>query len=213
VGNIEPSSDPRDVVRGVVHLCEDFHLARLDQAEAFGHGYDRVTVPVETERGVVQAVAYVGIASFLNELCLPTQRYLNILVRGAAAAGLDPAYVEQLRRHPIHQSNPYPAFAPPPGEHPTFTAASLAEHPIYTALAGAVFDMSGARWQHEFLKGYFGGKDMTLFHLQRLDSSDGRETLDDVKNDRLSSEQRRYLNDYLRAYGAEYAYVGRFVHG
>lgn len=38
--------------------------------------------------------------------------------------------------------------------------------------------MSGARWQYSFLHSYFGGKDMTLFHLKRLDTSDGGETLE-----------------------------------
>ena len=37
-----------------------------------------------------------------------------------------------------------------------------------------------------FFKGLFGGKDMTLFHLKRLDDSDGAQTLDDIKHDRLT---------------------------
>jgi len=210
VGNIEPSLDPRCVVWGVVHLCEDFHKERLDAVEAFGHGYDRIEVTVETKRGGVTAAAYVGIASFVDDRCLPTRRYLNILVRGATAAGLDPAYIERLRAHPIHENAPYPRFEHPPGEHPRFTAATLADKPLYTAVFGAVFDMSGARWQHESRKGFCGGKDMTVFHLRQLDTSDGKETLDDVKHDRLTDEQRRYLTAYLHEYNAEYAYVGRF---
>jgi sulfite reductase (NADPH) flavoprotein alpha-component len=198
------------VVRGVVHLCEDEHLSRLDAAEAYGHGYDRIEVAVETDRGRVRALTYVGMASFLDDTCLPTQRYLNILVSGATAAGLDPAYVARLRAHPVHRPPPYPPFEHPAGDHPRFTAASLAEHPLYTAVAGAVFDMSRARPQHEFLKGFFGGKDMTLYHLKRLDTSDGHETLDDVAQDRLTPEQRRCLTAFLHEYSAEYAYVGRF---
>ena len=81
-----------------------------------------------------------------------------------------------------------------------------------TALAGAVFDMSGARWQHSFLRDYFGGKDMTLFHLRRLDTSDGTETLDDIRHDRLTPAQMRYLNEYLDEYSKEYVYVGRFFY-
>jgi len=212
VGNIEPSGDPSNVVWGVVHLCEEEHLALLDAAEAYGHGYDRVEVPVHTDRGERRALAYVGMASFIDEGCRPTQRYLNILLKGAAAAGFDPAYVEALRRHPVHPKRPVAPFVPPPGDFPSFTAATLGGHPLYTALAGAVFDMSGARWQHSFLHGLFGGKDMTLFHLKRLDASDGSETLEDIRHDRLSPAQRQYLNEYLHEYSAEYVYVGRYLY-
>jgi sulfite reductase (NADPH) flavoprotein alpha-component len=213
VGNIEPSDDPSAVVRGVLHLCDDEHLALLDDAEAYGHGYDRIDVSVLTDRGEQSAVTYIGMPSFLDEEGRPTQRYLNILLKGATAAGLDPAYIDALRRHPVHQPRPVSPFVPAPGgEHRIFTAATLSQHPLFTALAGAVFDMSGARWQHKFLHGLFGGKDMTLFHLKRLDSSDGSETHDDIKLDRLTPLQRRYLNEYLHEYNIEYVYVGRYIY-
>jgi hypothetical protein len=72
--------------------------------------------------------------------------------------------------------------------------------------------MSRARWPHNFLLDWFGGKDMTLFHLKRFDDSDGRETLDDVKRDRLTLAQRQYLNEYLHEYSKEYVYVGRYMY-
>jgi sulfite reductase (NADPH) flavoprotein alpha-component len=212
VGNIEPTGDASNVVWGVVHLCEDEHLALLDAAEAYGHGYDRVEVSVHTDHGERRAITYVGMPSFLDEGCRPTQRYLNILLKGAAAAGVDPAYMDALRRHSVHQKRPLTVFVPPSGEYPTFTAATLSQNPLFTALAGHVFDMSGARWQHRFLQDLFGGKNMTLFHLKRLDASDGSETLDDIKHDRLTPAQREYLNEYLHAYNAEYAYVGRYLY-
>jgi sulfite reductase (NADPH) flavoprotein alpha-component len=150
--------------------------------------------------------------SFQNEECLPTQRYLNILLKGATAAGLDPVYIDELRRHPVHQKRPIPQFVPPPGEFPLYTAATLTVNPPLTALAGYVFNMSGARWEHRFLFGFFGGKDMTLFHLKRLDQSDGAETLDDIRYDRLTPTQREYLNEYLHEYNTEYIYVGRYAY-
>jgi hypothetical protein len=212
VANVEPTGDPSDVVRGVLHHCHDEHLVLLDAAEAYGHGYDRIEVPVQSARGEQRAITYVGIPSFLDQACRPTQRYLNILTKGATAAGLEPAYIDALRALPVHERRPVPPFVPPPGTYQTFTAATLAQHPLFTALAGAVFDMTRARWQHSFLHGLFGGKDMTLFHLKRLDHSDGSETLDDIKHDRLTPEQRRYLNEYLHEYSAEYVYVGRYVY-
>ena len=116
VANIEPTGDVSDTVWGVVHLCEDEDLALLDAAEAYGHGYDRVDVPVLTDSGERHALAYVGMPSFLDEDCRPTQRYLNILVNGAVAAAVDPAYIDALRRHPVHEKQAVPPFTPPPGD-------------------------------------------------------------------------------------------------
>jgi len=212
VGNIEHSGDPSDVVRGVLHLCEDAHLAPLDATEAYGHGYDRVEVTVDTEEGQQQAIAYVGLPAFLNEACLPTQRYLNILLQGATLAGLDPTYIEALRHQPVQTNPELPPFVPPAGDYPAFNAEELARQPLYTALAGCVFDMSRAREYHRYLQRFFGGRDMTLFHLKRLDQSDGNETLDDVRHGRFTPAQRRYLDEYLYAYMHEYAYAGRFVY-
>jgi sulfite reductase (NADPH) flavoprotein alpha-component len=210
VANIETSNDPSDEVWGVLHLCEDDHLPLLDSAEAYPHGYNRTAVTVLAEHGGQQAIAYVGMPSFLNEACRPSQRYLSLLLEGAAAAGLDPAYIEFLRSHPVLPKSPLSKFVPPPGEYPVFTAKTLAQHPLYTALLGSVFDMSRARWPHRFLHGILGGKDATLFHLMRLNSSNGGETLDDVKRGRLSPAQEQYLNEYLHAYASEYSYVGKF---
>lgn len=213
VGNIERTAHPADKVWGVVHLCEDHHLAPLDAAEVYPHGYDRIEVSVQTGDRVQPAIAYVGMPGFVDDACLPTPRYLNILVQGATAAGIDAEYVEALRRHPVLPKQPVAPFVPPAGDFPCFDATTLAAHPQLTALAGAVFDMSGARWQHRLLLGYFGGKDMTLFHLRRLDSSDGSETLEDIRQDRLTPAQRSCLDEFLHAYTSEYVYVGRYAYG
>jgi hypothetical protein len=212
VANIEPTGEVSDTVWGVVHLCEHAHLALLDAAEAYGHGYDRVELSVQTDGGERCALAYVGMPSFLDEECRPTQRYLNILVNGAVDAGVDPAYIDALRRHPVHEKLAVPPFVPPAGDYRSFTPETLILNPPLTALAGHVFDMSGARWQHSFLKGLFGGKDMTLFHLRRLDDTGAALALDDVKHDRLTPSQREYLNEYLHAYNAEYVYAGHYLY-
>ena len=212
VANIERTGKSFDAVWGVIHLCEHEHLALLDAAEAYGHGYDRVEVPILTDGGERHALAYVGMPSFLDEECRPTQRYLNILINGAVAAGVDPGYIEALRRHPVHEAQAMPPFLPPPGVTSTFTAGTLTLNPPLTALAGHVFDMSSARWQHSFLKGLFGGRDMTLFHLGRLDNTASAPTLEDIKHDRLTPRQREYLNEYLHAYDAEYAYAGHYLY-
>jgi hypothetical protein len=210
VGNIERSDDPAERVLGVLHRCDDHQLAALDAAEAEGHGYRRIEVDVRTANGPVTALTYVGMPGFLDEHCRPTQRYLNILLQGAIHAGLDPGYIEALRRQPLHPRSPVSSFTPPSGEHPVYDGTRLAGQPLLTALDGAVFDMTNARPQHEFLKGFFGGRDMTLFHLRRLDGSDGSESLDDVRQRRYTPAQRLYLDEYLHEYSVEYVYVGRF---
>lgn len=214
VGNIEQTEATDDLVQGVLHECPDEALASLDAMEAYGHGYDRITVEVEAEREGsaerVPAFTYVGMPEFIDDACLPSRRYLNIVIDGARQSGLDSDYVQNLVGHPVHQPDEYPAFTPPPGEYSLFDAASLAQHPLYTALYGAVFDMSEARPLHEYLKGFFGGRDMTLFHLKRLDSSKGDESMDDIRHGRLNEAQWHYLNSYLNEYAKEYRYVGRF---
>ena len=45
-----------------------------------------------------------------------------------------------------------------------------------------------------------------------LDSSDGSETLDDIRHGRLTPEQRQYLDEYLYQYNIEYVYVGKYLY-
>lgn len=198
VGNIEPSEAPDARVLGVLYECPDDSLLSLDAMEACGHGYDRITVEVEADGEQLSALTYIGMPEFIDDSCRPSQRYLNIVVNGARQAGLDHDYVQNLVAQSVHRPDEYPPFTPPSGDYPVFDTDSLANKPLYTALYDAVFDMSAARPLHEFLKGFFGGRDMTLFHLKRLDSSDGNESMDDVRNGRLSEAQQRYLNGYLR---------------
>ncbi len=210
VGNIERSAAPDAHVLGVLYECPDDALQSLDAMEACGHGYNRITVEVEADGKRVSAFTYVGMPEFIDDSCRPSRRYLNIVLDGARSAGLDPDYLRELEAQPVHQMAESPPFVPPPGDYPVFDAASLARYPLYTGLYGAVFDMSQARPLHEYLKGFFGGRDMTLFHLKRLDSSDGNESMDDIQHGRLSEAQLRYLNGYLNEYAREYRYVGRF---
>lgn len=209
VANIERTGAEGDRVEGVVHRLQDGALEALDRAEAYPDGYDRATVTVETVDGEAEAMTYVGTPDFIDDSCLPSRRYLNIVVRGAEHAGLSPSYVDQLRHHPVLPARRDPPFEHPPGEHPTFTAITLAEHPEYTALDDAVFDMSEARAEHRLLRARYGGRDMTAYHLNHLDTSDGTE--EGVAASGRTSAQRAYLNTFLHSYAEEYRYVGRFV--
>lgn len=210
VGNIIPSDHHDDHVEGMVHCCSLEHLAALDAVEAYGVGYDRIEIDVQTSGGPVKALTYVGLPGYLNDRCLPTRRYLNIIIKGAEAAGLSETYIEKLRQHPIHLPDQYPPFEHPLKDPPVFSKVSLAEHPLYTGVGGAVFDMKGASSRLDCLHSLFGGKDTTLFHVKRLDSSDGSETTEDLIHDRLSPYARDYINAYLHEYNREFTYVGRY---
>lgn len=207
VGNIEHTGDPADEVLGVLHCCDEDDLAALDRVEAYGIGYDRIDVDLETSIGLERGLAYIGLPRYVNQECLPTRRYLNILVRGAIAAKIDHAYVDMLKNHPVLEPLDLPPFEPAATQPPL--GHSDLEPPL-TALAGHVFDMSNARAAHDIPRDWFGGKDVTVFHLRRMDSSDGTEGIEDVIDDRLSTGQRAYLNRYLHAFDEEYDYVGRF---
>lgn len=210
VGNIERSETANDHVLGVLYDCPDDALPSLDAMEAYGYGYDRITIEVEVEGETISAFTYVGMPEFIDNDCLPSRRYLNIVVNGARQSGLDSDYVNRLMAQSVHQAGDYPPFTPPLGDFPVFNEASLAQHSMYTALYGSVFDMSEARPLHNYLKSFFGGCDMTLFHLKRLDSSDGNESMDHIWKGCLNEIQLCYLNAYLNEYAKEYRYVGRF---
>lgn len=211
MGNIEHTGRPGDRVVGLVHLCDEAHLGALDAVEAYGWRYDRIDVDVQTARGTVRARTYVGMPGAIDDACLPTRRYLNIILAGAEAAALDGGYIARLRAHPLAPTHDYPPFKAPTGPSPTFNRSALAQHPAYTAIADAVFDMAAARGDLSSLIPLFGGKDMTLFHVRRLDTSDGSETENDVRDGHLSEPALRYINAYLHEYSAEFRYVGRYT--
>jgi len=212
MGNIEFTSLDTDVVEGIVHLCQDEELKSLDTLEAYGIGYDRIEVEVETSKGIIKAYTYVGLPAYINDNCLPTRRYLNIITHGAEKAGLSVPYIDRLKNYPIYIPEPYPAFSHPKGNGKSYSKETLSLEPTYTALYGAVFDMKRARNMLQCLIDIFGGKDMTLFHLKRLDTSDGNETIEDVITGNISNEGKTYLNAYLNEYNKEFNYVGKFIY-
>jgi hypothetical protein len=207
VGNIERTDNPKDQVLGMLHFCNEADLAALDRAEAYGVGYDRVQVLVQTPQGREPALAYVGLPAYINDACLPTRRYMNILLRGATAAGLDPDYTAGLRATPVLDPPDLPPFRPVT-DRPAINHRDL--RPPLTALHGSVFDMTRARPAHAIARDWFAGKDVTVFLLKRMDSSDGTENLRDVSRDRLDPGQRAYLNAYLHAFAEEYDYICPF---
>jgi sulfite reductase (NADPH) flavoprotein alpha-component len=71
--------------------------------------------------------------------------------------------------------------------------------------------MSNARPSLASAKPVLGGRDTTLFHAHRHDTSDGTETLDDVRQRRVPDAVRQYLATWLHAYATEFRYAGRYI--
>lgn len=206
-GNIAPREN--ESVHGALHGCREADLPKLDQLEAVGIRYARVETTVTTYSGRrVSAYVYVGLERVLCATCVPSERYRNILVKGAQEMNLDARYIERLRNLPTGAPPQASTFTPSvPGE--PFTMDVVARNPQLTSLAGHVFDMSGARPEHAYMRELLGGKDVTLLFLKRMDTSAGDETFDDVRLERLDARQRAYVAAYLHEFAREYRYVGR----
>lgn len=210
-GNIVPS--PSGVVHGVLHVCRSADLAKLDQLEAVGVTYRRHVASVTTYVGRrADAYVYVGLDALLDDRCLPSERYRNILIAGARSMRLAPAYVEWLEQLPTCPKVERATFAPAVANLATFSLDAVAARPDLTALAGFVFDMTSAPPRHRYLRKLLGGRDATLLFLRRMDTSAGDETFGDISLDRLSAAQRAYLNAYLHEFAREYQLVGRVAY-
>jgi sulfite reductase alpha subunit-like flavoprotein len=125
---------------------------------------------------------------------------------------LDQHYTNQLRCTEVCLKPRYGAFRFPELPQRTFSREELATHQQHTAIAGAVFDMSNARVEHAYLRELLGGRDVTLFFLRRMDSSDMSETWEQIESGGLSPLQKEYLNDYLHQFNREYRYVGKTLY-
>jgi sulfite reductase (NADPH) flavoprotein alpha-component len=210
VANVMPETV--SVVHGALHACADEVLHHLDSFEGFGVYYERVQLEVRTYAGELHpAYVYVGLPTILKPEGRPSLRYRNILVDGGRDVGLVDDYLDRLMSIPIHPVPGHPPFTPPRGNSERITLQELAARPLHTAFAGYVFDMSEAGPQHQTLTAHLEGHDVTLFFLQRMDSSIGDEVMNDIDLNHLTEAQQRYLNDYLHEFCIEYKYVGRLV--
>ncbi len=87
-----------DVVHGVVYRIALADGARLDFEEGLGHGYDRATVRVEADVGLIECVTY--LATRKDPLLRPLCWYKGLVVAGALEHGLPEDYVRWLQSVP-----------------------------------------------------------------------------------------------------------------
>ena len=95
---IHSTSNPHDIVRGVLFEVPQAQVSRLDAAEGEGTDYDRRPVRVETENGeVVPAETYFAKESKIDAGATPYDWYSDLVVAGALTHELPEAYVAALR--------------------------------------------------------------------------------------------------------------------
>ena len=91
--NIVPSNIPEARVHGVVFVLTASALAALDQIEGVGHGYQRITVTLESNLGVA---TYVAESSYIEPTLKPYRWYRDLVLAGAREHDLPESYLALL---------------------------------------------------------------------------------------------------------------------
>ncbi len=92
--NIEPH--PGGLVYGALYRLDGAQWSRLDQFEVRGHGYERVLLHCETERGPEQVSSYRAMAAYINHELRPFSWYKGLVQRGAHYLGFPEDYLAYL---------------------------------------------------------------------------------------------------------------------
>ena len=100
--NVKPAAG--DAVHGIAFQISAAQAAGLDEQE---RSYDVVPVTCVAYDGrIIEDVGLYVPKTTRGVPGLPSRRYLGILQRGAREAGLKPAYIERLERHPHYVTPP-----------------------------------------------------------------------------------------------------------
>lgn len=95
------SGHPTDAVHGVVFALDAAERPALDRAE--GSGYRAAPVLLQTSSGAtLTAYTYLAVPAAIDAALLPFRWYLDLVVAGAQAHNLPPAYVAWLAATPSH---------------------------------------------------------------------------------------------------------------
>ena len=195
-------SNPGKEVHGVAIVLSHEDLEAMDKIEIT---YKRSTLPIslyeEDGGGSCMAQVYVftqaiaeekRVTHFVNEKeCNPSQRYLNMILKGARQKHLSTKYIENLSRQPV---TPLPTLDSGLTTEilkqiraRKYTLAEIAstkgKDPALYVLKGVVFQASGP------YASILGGRDTTLFEAQRVNVV---QSLEDI-----SSSQKNWINARL----------------
>lgn len=88
---------PGQAVHGALFHLDDPDLARLDEIEGLGRGYDRLTVRAEHDGQVMPAAAYLAPAHHRHAALTPFDWYLGLVLAGACEQALPDEWTAQLR--------------------------------------------------------------------------------------------------------------------
>jgi len=88
-----PAEGTGQRVHGALYRLDDRGWEELDRIEGVGHGYIRLEVPVETESGVVPALAYLAQPEFVDDSLAPFHWYKALVLEGARYHRLPADYI------------------------------------------------------------------------------------------------------------------------
>ena len=98
---IRATSDPGNVVHGVLFSVPPADISRLDRVEAEGIGYDRRPVRVQVlDAEPIFAETYIAKETAIDLNAQPYDWYLATVIEGARSHNLPNAYVDMLRQVP-----------------------------------------------------------------------------------------------------------------
>lgn len=89
--DVELTGNDGDVVHGVLFEVDASERQALDDAEGVNAGYEPATLDIETESGILKAMAYVATAKDSSQR--PFEWYKALVVAGASEHGLPAAYI------------------------------------------------------------------------------------------------------------------------
>lgn len=96
--SIVRSSAHSAAVHGALFVLPEASMARLDEVEGVGAGYEKASVWVRAPSRTVGAHTYVATPSHVDDALRPYRWYRDLVVSGAKALGLPRPYVTGLRR-------------------------------------------------------------------------------------------------------------------
>lgn len=219
--SIEPLDPERGVrVNGIAHRLRLRELKILDRYEgATGPpgsmiGYNRVmarftpyaSAAAEAPASSYEVHTYVATQAKLVEAAPPSRRYLDLIIAGAAAIGLDEAYLEWLRGHDTFCADGMAMpQVPEAAKGRTITHAALAEHGAnngaWVAMGGQCFDASALVLEKAMVRNMCG-QDGTAFVLRMRDAAYGDGV--PARLSELSAAQLAYVASwaaYLASHG------------